>query len=63
MDAIGTGQALASRWDAAYGVAVFARVLLGTLPAWAKWTIGSLLAAAALWEGFQWWRRRGTAVR
>ncbi|MER6215830.1 hypothetical protein ACWC5F_20505 [Streptomyces sp. NPDC001272] len=63
MDGFGPGQTLASKWDAAYGVVVFVRVLLGSLPGWMKWIIGSLLAVVALYEGYRWWRRRETAVR
>ncbi|THA50615.1 hypothetical protein [Streptomyces sp. A1136] len=59
----GTGQMLASKWDAAYGVVVFIRVLLGHLPTWAKVTIYVLLGAMALGEGYQWWRGRKKAVR
>ncbi|WP_330295414.1 hypothetical protein [Streptomyces sp. NBC_00503] len=63
MDGIVTGQVLASKWDAVYGVGVFLRVLFGTLPAWAKWIISGLLGATALWEGCRWWYRRREAVR
>ncbi|MBT2471642.1 hypothetical protein J7E97_28190 [Streptomyces sp. ISL-66] len=63
MDGIGTDQVLASRWDVVYGVGVFLRVLFGSLPGWAKWIIGGLVGATALWEGFQWWFRRRAAVR
>ncbi|MEV7546483.1 hypothetical protein [Streptomyces sp. NPDC089915] len=63
MDAIGAGQVLASKWDAAYGVFMFVKVMAGSLPSWMKWVIGSLLAVVAVYEGYQWWRRRETAVR
>ncbi|MFF4370105.1 hypothetical protein [Streptomyces sp. NPDC001594] len=63
MDAVGTGQVLASKGDAAHGVVMFLKVMVGSLPAWMKWVIGSLLAVAALCEGYRWWRGRETAVR
>lgn len=63
MDAFGAGQTLASKWDAAYGVLMFVKVMLGSLPAWAKWTVGSLVAVVIVLEGYRWWRRRETAVR
>ncbi|MFF4581226.1 hypothetical protein [Streptomyces sp. NPDC001389] len=63
MEAFGSGQTLASKWDAAYGVLMFVKVMLGSLPAWAKWILASLVAVLLLLEGYRWWRRRETAVR
>ncbi|MGW6706479.1 hypothetical protein ACWGDE_16515 [Streptomyces sp. NPDC054956] len=63
MDGIGTDEVLASKWDGAYAVGLFFRALFSSLPDWAKTTIGGLVAAALLWEGFRWWSRRRSAVR
>ncbi|MFJ8212268.1 hypothetical protein [Streptomyces sp. NPDC096033] len=63
MDAFGTGQTLASKWEAGYAVVMFVKVMLGHLPDWAKWVVGSLVSVVVVLEGYQWWRRRGTAVR
>ncbi|MFJ3924391.1 hypothetical protein [Streptomyces sp. NPDC090022] len=63
MDGIERGWILASKDDVAYGVVLFLRMLVGSMPDWLKATLIATVAGLLLWSAVRRLRRRRATVR